>query len=191
MAVDRSLPWLVFPPAIDLANTVVMTSGGPIDLLATEEELAVWIAAEFGRIPNVDSAGGRLTEVRQLRQAVHALLHARASRRPPSRAAVDTVNAASRAVPIAPIIDHDFAVRQESTAAAPFDSFRAAVARSAIELLGRGEGTLAECAAPRCGMLFLPATARQTWCSPTCGNRARVARHAARRRASNPLSPRP
>jgi predicted RNA-binding Zn ribbon-like protein len=191
MVIDRSLPWLVFPPAVDLANTVVTTSGRPIDLLATEEELDVWVAAERGRIPHVESARGRLGEVRGLRQAVHALLHARASRRPPPQAVVDAVNAASRAVPIAPVIDRDLAVRAEPAVASPFEGFCAAVARSAIELFGSNEGTLAECAAPRCGMLFLPTTARQTWCSPTCGNRARVARHAARRRASNPPSRQP
>ena len=187
MTVDRSLPWLVFPPAVDLANTVVTTSAGPLDLLTTEDELAVWVAAEHGRIPDVQSVRGRLEEVRDLRQAVHGLLHARASGRRPTSAVVDAVNAASRAVPVAPVVDTASGVHAEPVPAKPFDRFRAAVARSAVELVGRGEGVLAECGAPSCGMLFLPTSARQTWCSPACGNRARVARHAARRRAGNAL----
>ncbi len=185
MTVDRSLPWLVFPPAVDLPNTAVMTSGGPLDLLTSEDELAVWVAAEHDRIPDVESTRGRLEELRELRQAVHALLHARARRRRPPPTAVDVVNGASRTSPVVPILDRDLAVHEEPTAGEPFDRFRAAVARSAIELFDRGDGVLAECGAPSCGMLFLPTTARQTWCSPACGNRARVARHADRRRARN------
>ena len=182
MTIDRSLPWLVFPPAVDLANTVVKTSGGPVDLLTSEQELAVWIAAERGRVSDVESARGRLEEVRDLRDAVHGLLHARKEGRRPPPASVDAVNGASRAVPVAPVLGEDLAVSEEPVAAEPFDRFRAAIARSAIELLGRGAEALAKCGAPSCGMLFLPANARQTWCSPACGNRARVARHAARRR---------
>ena len=60
--IDRSLPWLVFPPAVDLANTVVVTPAGPVDLLTRPDELDVWIAAERGRVPDVKSARGRLRE---------------------------------------------------------------------------------------------------------------------------------
>src|SRR5919109_564196 len=104
---DENLPWLVFPPAVDLSNTVIATPAGPRDLLESEEELA---------------AG-------------------------------------------------DSYVR-----------FEAAVARSAIELASRGEDRLSVCGAPSCGMLYLREHPRQVWCSKACGNRARVARHAARQR---------
>ncbi len=183
MTVDRSLPWLGFPPAVDLANTVVVTPAGPVDLLTTDDELAVWIQAERGRVPDVDAAHGRLPEVRELRDAVHALLHAAVHAERPPGDALDAVNEASRAARVAPVVDLDLAVRDEAVAADPFERFRAAVARSAIALVSGSGGPLAACGAPSCGMLFVPESARQTWCSPACGNRARVARHAARRRA--------
>src|SRR3954447_9124809 len=37
------------------------------------------------------------------------------------------------------------------------------------------------CDAPSCGLFFERTRRNQRWCSPECGNRARVARHAARR----------
>jgi predicted RNA-binding Zn ribbon-like protein len=60
----------------------------------------------------------------------------------------------------------------------------AAVARSAIELLGGpARHRLRRCSGPRCVLFFLASDLRQTWCSGACGNRARVARYQAARRA--------
>ncbi|MGH2961465.1 MAG: ABATE domain-containing protein, partial [Solirubrobacterales bacterium] len=65
--IEDNLEWLVFPPAVDLSNTVMITPAGDRDLLEREDQLAAWIAAERGRIPGVEAASGRLTEVRELR----------------------------------------------------------------------------------------------------------------------------
>jgi predicted RNA-binding Zn ribbon-like protein len=71
-----------------------------------------------------------------------------------------------------------------STPAGPDAAVIGAVARSAIELLsGRDRDRLRVCAAHGCERLFLARGRRQQWCSPACGNRVRVARHANRRRA--------
>ena len=60
----------------------------------------------------------------------------------------------------------------------------AAVARSAIELLGGpARNRLRRCGGPRCVLFFLATDPRQTWCSGACGNRARMARYQAARRA--------
>src|SRR4029450_13079703 len=58
--IDETLPWLTFPAAVDLSNTIVVTPGCDIDLLRTDEQLDVWIAAERGRIACVEAASGRL-----------------------------------------------------------------------------------------------------------------------------------
>lgn len=51
------------------------------------------------------------------------------------------------------------------------------IAEDAISLLaGKADGVYA-CQAPGCIMYFIPTTERRRWCSATCGNRARVARH--------------
>ncbi|MYS74029.1 hypothetical protein GTY88_26960, partial [Streptomyces sp. SID5926] len=41
---------------------------------------------------------------------------------------------------------------------------------------------LRACHAPRCVRYFLKEHPRQEWCRPSCGNRARVARHQDRQR---------
>ena len=56
----------------------------------------------------------------------------------------------------------------------------AEVARTAIELLASGR--LRQCGNPRCILYFL-AEGRRQFCSDTCANRTRVARHAARDQA--------
>ena len=70
----------------------------------------------------------------------------------------------------------------EATAATErTDEILAAIAASAVELLGGPDrNRIRRCHAPRCGMFFVPGRERQEWCSPMCGNRARVARHYAR-----------
>jgi predicted RNA-binding Zn ribbon-like protein len=178
----QTLPWLVFPPAVDLANTVMLTPAGERDLLTGDDQLEAWIGAERGRIPGVEAASGRLAEVRDLRETVRELLHARAGgQRPPERARL-RINAISAAMPIRATLTADGRAVAEPDARDRYALFEATVARSAIELADRRESPLRLCSAPSCGMLFLQEHPRQVWCSPACGNRARVARHAARQR---------
>jgi predicted RNA-binding Zn ribbon-like protein len=180
MAPQTLLPWLVFPPAVDLANTVMVTPAGERDLLAGDDQLEDWIGAERGRIPGVEAASGRLAEVRDLRETVRELLHARArGKRPPERARL-RINAISASMPIRTTLTADGRAVEEADAPDRYALFEATVARSAIELADRRESPLRLCEAPSCGMLFLQEHPRQVWCSQACGNRARVARHAAR-----------
>jgi predicted RNA-binding Zn ribbon-like protein len=79
---NEALPWFGFPPAVDLANTVVVTPAGELDLLEDKGQLRAWIAAERGRIDGVEAASRRLPEVRALRETVRELLHARANGKP-------------------------------------------------------------------------------------------------------------
>ena len=179
MAIDRTMPWLGFPLAVDLANTVVVTGRGDVDLLTSEEELDVWVAAEADRAPEADAARGRLADVRSLREHLRTLLYAAAEGRPLPSAAVAVVNAASAAAPRYAVLRHG---RQDEVVLTDddFARFRAVVARSAIEVLGTSTRVLLDvCRAPSCGMLFLRSSARQKWCCDSCGNRARVARFAA------------
>ena len=176
------LPWLIFPPAVDLANTVRAGPRGELDLLETEDQLAAWIAAERGRIDDVEGASGRLVDVRELRGIVRDVLHARARGKRPPEGARDRLNAVSAAAPIRVALSPGGKLAEEVDSADPYTRFSATVARSAIELAGGDEVGLAVCGAPSCGMLFLRDHPRQVWCTNECGNRARVARHAARQR---------
>ncbi|OCC10893.1 CGNR zinc finger [Streptomyces sp. PTY087I2] len=59
----------------------------------------------------------------------------------------------------------------------------AALARDAVDFLsGPQREQLRACHAPRCVRYFIKSHGRQEWCKPSCGNRARVARHYERTR---------
>lgn len=177
---SETFPWLLFPPAVDLANTVIDTPSGERDLLARDDQLEAWISAERGRIPEVEAASGRLADVRNLREPVRELLHARARGRRPPASARKRINAISASVPIRTALTADGRAVGEPDATHPYTLFEATIARSAIELADVREDRLSVCRAPSCGMLYLRDHPRQVWCSKACGNRARVARHAAR-----------
>src|SRR5437764_174740 len=60
----------------------------------------------------------------------------------------------------------------------------AAIAAETIQLVGGPHGAdLHACGAPGCVLMFMRSDRRSAWCSPACGNRARQARHYARKRA--------
>jgi predicted RNA-binding Zn ribbon-like protein len=181
--VDRTLPWLgYFPLAVDLANTVVVVNADTeVDLLSTEQELETWMTAGRRRFPVVAAAAGHLAEVRLLRDAVRDVLHAAAARRRLPAVATGVINAASARCPAYQVLDRAGRAQLTELNDGTFDRFCAAVARSAIDVASGAERErLAVCHAPSCGMFFLRGSARQTWCSALCGNRARVSRHAER-----------
>lgn len=176
------MPWLGFPVAVDLANTIVM-SVPEVDLLTTEEELAVWAGAEAGRIVDAEATRGHLEEVRELRGHVRTALFAAAEGRALPPEAVAVLNQASAAAPSYPVVSPDGLAEDVVVQEDRFVRLRAAVARSAIAVIaGADRDRLDVCRAPSCGMLFLRRGAAQKWCSDPCGNRSRVARHAQRRR---------
>ncbi|CAM5667729.1 hypothetical protein SNARM312S_03139 [Streptomyces narbonensis] len=65
----------------------------------------------------------------------------------------------------------------------------AALARAAIDFLsGPQREQLRACTAPRCVRYFVKSHGRQEWCKPSCGNRARAARHYQRQRMATDSS---
>ena len=172
--------WLGKELAVDLANTmIVVRPGEELDGLATEEDLERWLEIERDRLGRVPGAG--LQEFRRLRAAVRALMTAAAEAEELPARAVAIVNRASRAAPRFAQLRAGSAV-DESRARTRADEVLGAIATSAIELLGSSDRELIRvCRAPRCGLYFLADRERRQWCSPSCGNRARVARHYARR----------
>jgi predicted RNA-binding Zn ribbon-like protein len=60
-----------------------------------------------------------------------------------------------------------------------------AIGRSGIDfLVSTDRGRLRACPAARCVRYFLQDDPRQTWCSPSCGNRERVNRHYQRKHSA-------
>jgi predicted RNA-binding Zn ribbon-like protein len=175
--------WLGQELAVDLANTVIVVRPGEdIDGLATRADLARWLGLERDRIGAAGRAEERLRDFRRLRDAIRALLTAAAEDAELPESAVAAVNRASKAAPWFVQLRAPASAVVDSQASTRADAILGAIATSAVELLGGPDRERVRvCQAPRCGLFFLAARERQQWCSPTCGNRARVARHYARR----------
>ncbi|CAM5454251.1 hypothetical protein GCM10010329_33700 [Streptomyces spiroverticillatus] len=194
--------------ALELASTVRHDGNGGVadDLSDAGEEGAVrWLRAQgetLGLTPADLSALAKSGTVREdllpLRQAVRALFAQAVSPAPPSPAdahrllpvpeALDRLNTAAAREPAAPQLtyeDGDFTQTLLPTAPTdPRNRLTAALARAAITFLtGPERAHLRACTAPRCVRYFVQRHGRQGYCKPSCGNRARVARHYQRQRA--------
>ncbi|MDX2526515.1 CGNR zinc finger domain-containing protein, partial [Streptomyces europaeiscabiei] len=138
--------------------------------------------------PAADEAA--LTAVRDLRGAVRALFARAVSPGEPSPAdaarllpvpeALERLNEAAALAPTVPVLTWgpgaEPVVRHEP--ATGEDPLTAVLARAALAFLASPERQrLRACHAPRCVRYFLKEHPRQEWCRPSCGNRARVARH--------------
>jgi predicted RNA-binding Zn ribbon-like protein len=182
-----------YPGAMNEAILLANTMCGGTDRLRTPAEMADWLDSEGAvlgdRPPEIAL---RVSEFRTLRDAVRELLRAASSGRSLPEEAVASVNRTSASVPTHVELDLQHPAVPRVAEVVPAVSTAALalarIARSAVRLLGTdAANALRACPAPGCGRFFLAARPDQVWCSPACGNRARVARHAARRR--NPEGP--
>ncbi|MFD9425811.1 MULTISPECIES: ABATE domain-containing protein [unclassified Streptomyces] len=187
--------------ALDLALTVRHDGqGGVGDDLRTAADLTRWLHRHPGLLDAAWEADDRaLAAVRSLRAAVRALFAhavrpgapspADAGRLLPVAEALARLNATAAAVPTVPVLAWPEAGepaaddRPAAGGGAGADLPAAALARAAIRFLaGPDRAALRACQAPRCVRYFVKEHPRQEWCGPSCGNRARVARHHERHR---------
>jgi predicted RNA-binding Zn ribbon-like protein len=195
-------------PALELASTVHHDGhGGVADDLADAEGLTAWVRerAEWLGVTPFHADESARVEVVAVRQAVRALFaravspgpasSADANRLLPADEAVARVNAAAARQPVTvslawPDGAEPEALLRPAGPADPVAALTATLARAAIDFLaGPQRERLRACAAPRCVRYFVKAHGRQEWCKPSCGNRARVARHYRRHRAPSENSP--
>ncbi len=171
------------PPAVDLVNTTIVERGRPRDLLATEDGLAAWLELEQERLGLDSTRGkGRLDDFHALRAALRKTFDAVASAERAPAPAVTTINQASARDPAYPELEwpkeEAARIRRRSVGRTPSPDALAAVARSAIELLGGPDrARLRHCANPACILFFVADNPRRIFCSNICANRVRVARH--------------
>lgn len=172
--------WLGENLAVDLANTVmVVREGETVDLLASPQDLQRWLDAEGARLGELPSSAMYLDEIRTFRDAVRDVLAAVVDCRAPRRDALERVNAASLADPVAPQVEARRGgapqALEHASAQDPLARLLGTLSRSAISLVTSPESEqLQSCSAPSCGMFFI---GKRRWCCSACGNRARVARH--------------
>lgn len=177
--------WLGEPLAVDFANTTKRVGTEDRECLRSGADLAEWARLERVAVPPVSAraADARLGEVRELRAAVVAVLHAARARAAAPSPAVVRVNAAARRVPFVTLLADDGGIASvPAFEADPLDELLARVAHATIELAAAGDTWLGFCDAPSCGQFFAGGRTGRRWCSDACGTRARVARHARRHR---------
>jgi predicted RNA-binding Zn ribbon-like protein len=190
--------------ALELASTIRHDGdGGVADDLATVHGTTLWIQAQADLLAGHLPAGGLMadeglrTEIIELRQAVRALFARAVSPAPPSSAdarrlmpadqALVRLNTVAAREPVVPHMDWppEGAPMARLLSAESDARVRlvAALARAAIDFLsGPQREQLRACTAPRCVRYFVKRHGRQEWCKPSCGNRARAARHYRRQR---------
>ncbi|MCF1596336.1 CGNR zinc finger domain-containing protein [Streptomyces muensis] len=193
-------------PALELASTIRHDGdGGVTDDLATTDGVTRWIQARpdllAGHVPAGDMAADDelRVEIIELRRAVRALFARAVSPAPPSSAdarrlmpadqALAHLNAVAARETVVPQLDwpSDGAPTAHLLSAEDDPKVRlvAALARAAIDFLsGPQREQLRACTAPRCVRYFVKSHGRQEWCKPSCGNRARAARHYRRQRTA-------
>ncbi|HZM30706.1 MAG TPA: ABATE domain-containing protein [Acidimicrobiales bacterium] len=176
------------PLAIELVSTRHVLDGQTVDALTTPAGLEAWLevnAARLGGAAGRIDAAAALDRVRDLRDAVDRLLRAVADKGSPRSDDVEAVNAAARGAPSHRELRWSRGRAPQAvevTPAGPADALLARLAADGAAVVAGERGEIGACGGPGCILLFVRTRPRQTWCSPTCGNRARVARHYRRTR---------
>jgi predicted RNA-binding Zn ribbon-like protein len=169
--------------ALALVNTETIRRGERVDLLADGPALARWLR-QHG-LPTDRGAAIEplaLDRVRHLRAAIRRAFTARADGERPPTVALRQINSAAALVPRGSRLswngDGPAGRTVWPTDAAKLDIALAAIGQDAITtLLGDTGARLRACEAHGCIRLFIQEHARRRWCSKTCGDRVRVARH--------------
>ena len=185
---DLTWEWIaIYEPALDVSNTVAVENGVERDLLASDSEFERWGEAAAGspalspeEAAAISAAKPRLLE---LRAHIRALFKATAGGDPLPKTSIAALNGVTRAAPEWLEIGDEGTVARRAQGGA-VERLLAAYARSAMEIAADGTAKLRVCGAPSCGMFYRPRRRQQRWCSEPCGNRARFARHYARRGAA-------
>ena len=186
------------PAPVRLMNTIWADTAGIHDDLTTPSALHDWLVAVDRRyatdaweVPGPDE----LAEAKLLRDSLRRLAaFATDDPRPAAQSPVDSVDDAAAAVNRAVThLPHPQLVvrggrlhRDRPARTSPTRVALAELAHDAIDMLtGPGATQLRACQAPGCVFYFVRSNPRREWCSQTCGNRARAARHYRRIRTAH------
>jgi predicted RNA-binding Zn ribbon-like protein len=182
-------PRLGLPLPFELINTAFADAGQPYDALASTQDLSEWLRVnreQFGVPLPAASTTADLMEYRQLRQALRDAFTATVNGVSPNASDLTLLNKISARAPQFAQLDwtrKTRRMRMDNVSENAHVNALGTVARSAIELLsGPDVDRIERCHRPGCVLLFLKDRRDSQWCSATCGNRARVARHYARSR---------
>jgi predicted RNA-binding Zn ribbon-like protein len=191
--------------AFELAATIRHDGrGGVADTLSSDAGVAEWVDRNRALVTDVlgqPFEGVAVDEARdeliRVRRAIRALFARAVSPAPPSKADADglmdaraALRLVNRAAGRLGTTHLDWPAggppmtRWSGRTVDPVALLVGAVGRSTIDFLaGPDRVRLRACPAARCVKYFLQDDPRQTWCSPSCGNRERVNRYYRRRHA--------
>ena len=182
--------WTGNHPATDLCNTEPVIDGERVELLPDFNAVVSW--ANLAGVPSdADSfdVTGREAErtlrfVRRLRAGMRAVLD-------PTTVEPDAIHGLNAVLREAPGVLHaePWSGRDAPSLAAttPRAQLRLDIAAATVDIFRHDPGRIRRCAGPACVLLFLDVSksGRRRWCDmAVCGNRAKVAAHHARARAS-------
>jgi predicted RNA-binding Zn ribbon-like protein len=183
----------------DFLNTDELDgSGRPIEHLAALRDVTTWLEArrllhESRRRP-LDALPPRraselLSHVLEVRAALREIVEALVGERAVGAAALATVNAVLRARSVVELVHDEGGVAlSHRHTGDPLEDALAAVAEPLVGVIATGATErLRICANDGCRWVFedTSRTGRRRWCSmASCGNRAKAARHRARKRAA-------
>ncbi|POH59608.1 hypothetical protein C3B59_17070 [Cryobacterium zongtaii] len=174
------------PIPVRLMATIWADADGLHDDLAAPADLDAWLGSVGVQLNGVGATQEESLRARALRDSVRKLAaHVTGDQRPGAASPVTTVDDAARTVnaaaswrPIAQLrLDDARLVLGADAAASSVVAGLADVACEAQQLLSGDPSQLRACHAPGCVLYFTKTHPRREWCSVTCGNRARAARH--------------
>ena len=203
-------PLLGEPLPVELMNTIWADRRGVHDALSTDAEVLTWLRAVGPRL--VDEAPGvatwletnkpgdldnAATELRRLRDALRRLTAditddprpACASAISDRDQALKVLNQVAAASPSWPALEWSLNANPGRTLHVGHPAGTGIASLLAVEfitMLSSGSRPqLRACLAPGCVLYFVKEHTRRQWCSSTCGNRARAARHYQRRKTGS------
>jgi predicted RNA-binding Zn ribbon-like protein len=190
MVVNQTVPYagpaLGGPLPLELANTTYAVRGRLQDGMASTGDLVAWLTQVRPRLDTqltdadlleVDDV--HLERARELRDCIQSLAEASLDRKFPKAKAVDRLNHHVR-------IAHQWTelawaeqpYAETRSSAPPVSTALCELARAAVGLFSSPQRTrIHRCGAPGCILYFLKDHPRREWCSVSCGNRVRAARH--------------
>jgi predicted RNA-binding Zn ribbon-like protein len=188
------------PLSVAFANTLFAVRGRLRDGLRAPAAVTGWLrdhpAASVGSGPmttagsitdpgdGLDAVSDHdLTVLVTLRDAIRSLFRSEIDAQPPDATAIAVLNKAAAMAPPWPelVREHGGYRAELHRSGGPVKGALGALATDAVQLLaGDRRQLLRACRGPGCVQFYVQDHPRRAWCSPSCGNRARVARHYAR-----------
>lgn len=177
--------WLGDHLAVDFANTTIGGGRERIDLITSIEKFDSWRDHEPSKLPQISITKESLAGIRKQRDATARILRNAIQGEDSDAADVELINTAVERGQVARVLTGR--PRESRLVAGNANAaFTGVLAAAVVDILAREDlAAIALREAPNCGQIFHRSRVNQKWCSPGCGNRARVDRHRHRNPQAN------